>query len=104
VKHPEIYFELGGVLMKNNGGFAFGTFLVGAGFGAILALLFAPRSGDETRDLIAEKTQQGRDYIVEKTKQFKNKAQDLGQNAKDQVQQAVEAGQSAYHKAKDSSL
>ncbi|MFY9528493.1 MAG: YtxH domain-containing protein [Candidatus Acidiferrales bacterium] len=89
---------------KNNGGFAVGTFLIGAGFGAILALLFAPQSGEETRDLIAEKTQRGRDYIVEKTNQFKNKAQDLGQNAKNQIQEAVEAGQSAYHEAKDSSL
>ncbi|MFY9530677.1 MAG: YtxH domain-containing protein [Candidatus Acidiferrales bacterium] len=89
---------------KNNGRFAFGTFLVGAGFGAILALLFAPQSGEETRDLIAEKTQQGRDYITEKTKQFRNKAQDLGQSAKDQIQEAVEAGQSAYHEAKGSSL
>ncbi len=89
-------------MKKNNGGLAFGTFLVGAGFGAILALLFAPQSGEETRDLIAEKAQQGRDYIIEKTKQFRNKAQDLGQNAKDQLQQAVQAGQSAYHEAKGS--
>ena len=37
------------------GGSVFGSFLLGAMIGAVVALLFAPRSGKETRDIIAEK-------------------------------------------------
>lgn len=33
----------------------FGTFLLGGLFGAVLALLFAPRTGKETREMLAEK-------------------------------------------------
>ena len=36
------------------GGSVFGAFLLGGLVGAVLGLLFAPRSGKETRDMIAE--------------------------------------------------
>jgi gas vesicle protein len=38
------------------GGSVLGAFLLGGLVGAVLVLLFAPRSGKETRDMIAEKT------------------------------------------------
>ena len=36
-------------------------FLVGAGIGAVLALLFAPKSGEELRNDIADATRKGID-------------------------------------------
>ena len=38
-------------------------FLTGAIIGATAALLYAPKSGKETRQYIADKTQQGRDAV-----------------------------------------
>ena len=37
------------------GGSVFGAFLLGGMVGAVLGLLFAPRSGKETRDMLAER-------------------------------------------------
>ncbi|TLM77899.1 MAG: YtxH domain-containing protein, partial [Actinobacteria bacterium] len=39
------------------GGSVFGAFLLGALVGGVLGLLFAPRSGKETRDMIADKAE-----------------------------------------------
>ena len=38
-------------------------FLVGGGIGAVVALLFAPRSGRETREIIAQRANESRDKV-----------------------------------------
>ena len=48
---------------KSSGGDKFLYFLAGAGIGAVLALLFAPKTGRETRDLLTRKTNEGRDFV-----------------------------------------
>jgi len=42
----------------NNSGRTTVTFLTGLGIGAAIAVLFAPRSGEETREWIADTTEQ----------------------------------------------
>src|SRR6267378_6890575 len=49
-------------------------FLVGAGIGAILALLFAPKSGQELRNDIADATRKGIDRSREAATQLGNRA------------------------------
>ena len=39
-------------------------FLVGGGIGAVVALLFAPRSGRETREIIAQRTSESREKVL----------------------------------------
>jgi hypothetical protein len=46
------------------GGF-FGGFALGVIVGAILALVFAPQKGDETRDLVSERAMQFKDRATE---------------------------------------
>src|SRR5208283_2559420 len=60
---------------EGNGGSNFGFFLAGLGMGAILALLFAPRSGKETREYIAGKAEEGRDYVKAKTEDLRRQAE-----------------------------
>ncbi|MGH9343510.1 MAG: YtxH domain-containing protein [Terriglobia bacterium] len=88
---------------NSNGGSKFAYFLAGLGFGALVALLFAPWSGQETRDLIGAKTDQGRDYVTAKSKEVReqagqavNKAKDLVAQQKEQLSAALEAGKQAY--------
>lgn len=49
-------------------------FLVGAGIGAVLALLFAPKSGEELRNDIADATRKGIDRSREAAQQLGAKA------------------------------
>jgi len=49
-------------------------FLVGAGIGAVLALLFAPKSGEELRNDIADATRKGIDKSREAAQQIGTKA------------------------------
>src|SRR5438128_4503487 len=66
-------------------------FLVGAGIGAVLALLFAPKSGEELRNDIADATRKGIDRSREA-------AQQLGAKASE-VYDATRAKASEYYEA-----
>ena len=52
-------------------------FLVGAGIGAVLALLFAPKSGEELRNDIADATRKGIDKSKEAAAQLGTKANEV---------------------------
>ncbi len=58
-------------------------FLIGAGIGAITALLFAPKSGEELRSDIADATKKGLDYA-------RDTSRDLGERATEYYQQGFE--------------
>jgi gas vesicle protein len=76
------------------------TFVVGAGVGAVAALLLAPKSGEELRDDIAESVTDGVSQVRATGKDLKRRAQKVVDMARDQVQDAVDAGDSAYNHAK----
>jgi YtxH-like protein len=48
--------------MADNVGSKVTYFLVGLGVGALVGILFAPKSGEETRDFLAKKADEGKDY------------------------------------------
>ena len=92
---------------EGNGGSNLGFFLAGLGMGAILALLFAPRSGKETREYIAGKAEEGRDYVKAKTEDLRRQAEgavdkgkDLVTKQKELLSAALEAGKQAYQEEK----
>lgn len=81
---------------KGNGGkFALGA-LVGAAAGAVLGVLFAPRSGKETRKIIKDKAvdikEKGEDYVKDKAvvakealDKVKEKAEGVTEELKDKI-------------------
>lgn len=94
-------------MSDNNGGSKVAFFLAGAGIGAILALLFAPKSGQETRDYIAQRAGESRDRVAEKSKEYRERAEGYVDKArgsvakqKDQLSAALEAGKQAYREEK----
>ena len=93
-------------MSDNNGGSGFMWFLAGLGLGALVGVLYAPRSGAETRQAIMDKAEEGRDYMVTRAREAREQANqwvDRGREAysrqKDQISAAVEAGRAAYRDA-----
>ena len=91
-------------MSENNGGSNVAFFLAGLGIGAVLALLFAPKSGKETREYITHKAEESKDYMTTKGKEFRkqaevavDKAKDVVAKQKEQLSSALEAGKEAYH-------
>ncbi len=65
-------------------------FLAGLGVGAVVALLFAPKSGEETRKMIAQKAGEGKDYIATKGKEFGRQAGEMVDRGKEAVSRQKE--------------
>lgn len=78
------------------------AFAIGMGVGAILGLVLAPQSGEETRTMLREKAQGGIDEAVEQGKKVARKAQRAADSAKEFVNDAMEAGHGAYREARNS--
>ena len=66
-------------------------FLVGAGIGAVLALLFAPKSGEELRNDIADATRKGIDRSREAAQQLGTKANEYYDTGKQKAGEYYEA-------------
>ncbi len=93
--------------MSDNTGSKFSYFLVGIGIGALIGILFAPKSGEETRELLTQKAEEGKEYAQKKARELKERAEDLLERGKqvagqqkDQIAAAVEAGREAYQREK----
>jgi gas vesicle protein len=71
-------------------------FLVGSMVGAAAALLFAPRSGEETRTEIRDKTIELRDRasdtVKDKVSQAKSKVEDVKDNVRGKVENFKQRG------------
>lgn len=78
------------------------AFAIGLGVGAIVGMMWAPQSGEETRSLLREKAQDGIDEAVAQGKRVARKAQRATDSAKDFVNEALDAGQGAYREARNS--
>jgi gas vesicle protein len=83
-------------------------FLVGAAIGVATALLLAPRSGAETRKMIAARARESADIVANRSRAVADKAStylDRGKEAlqqqREQLSAAFEAGKQAYLEEKD---
>jgi gas vesicle protein len=93
--------------MSDNVGSKVSFFLVGLGIGALLGILFAPKSGEETRDYLSSKADEGRDYAQKKARELRERAEDLIERSKEimarqkeSLSAAVDAGKDAYTREK----
>ncbi len=82
------------------------SFLLGLGVGVGIGMLFAPKSGQETRQIIKEKAEEGTEFIKQRGSELKDSASgwvDKGKEAvgrqKETLNDAVEAGKQAYRDA-----
>lgn len=93
-------------MSENNSNNSFVWFLAGMGLGALAGVLYAPRSGSETRDVLRARAEEGRDYVRTRAREARGQASewvDRGREVvnqqKDQFRAAYEAGRQAYQEA-----
>jgi gas vesicle protein len=82
---------------------SFVWFLAGLGLGALVGVLYAPRSGTETREVLRARAEEGRDYVRSRAREARDQAsqwadrgRDVINQQKDQFRAAYEAGRQAY--------
>jgi len=68
------------------------AFMVGAITGAAVALLFAPASGDETREYLGQKAREGRDRAREAAEQ----SREFYERNRESVTTAIDRGREAF--------
>ena len=79
------------------------NFFLGLGIGVGLGILFAPKSGGETRELILNKADQGKEFLKKQTATLQDtatnlvdKGRDLIGRQRDNINDALQAGKQAY--------
>ena len=84
----------------------FSYFFLGLGLGVAVGLLFAPKSGAETRELLLTKADEGKEYLKRRTSDLRESAEEVIEKGKtavsrqrDNLSSAVEAGKQAYREA-----
>lgn len=97
-------------MSDRDGGNSFVWFLAGLGLGALVGVLYAPRAGNETRDALRARAEEGRDYVKNRAREARNQAsewvdrgRDLVNQQKEQFRAAYEAGKQAYQEATSAS-
>jgi gas vesicle protein len=72
------------------------AFLAGAVAGAAVALLFAPATGDETRQFLSDKAREGRERALSAARE----GRETLRRQKDQVVSAIDRGREAFDKVR----
>ena len=72
------------------------AFLLGAVAGAAVALLYAPATGEETRERLAEKAREGRERAAEAAA----RGREVMNRGRQSVATAIERGREAYEQAR----
>jgi gas vesicle protein len=91
----------GGTIMSrdisNGSGTVMLAFVVGALTGAAVALLFAPATGEETREYLGKKAKESADrarVAVDQSRQFYR-------NQRENLTSAIDRGREAFHQARE---
>lgn len=100
--------EVPHIIIERESGGGFGSFVLGALVGAGLALLFAPKSGEETQEELRERAKQLRSAAETRMRDVQKQFEERLDSAREGVQvrvegvkEAVEAGRQAALEARD---
>src|SRR5579863_8178846 len=79
----------------------FGYFLLGLGLGVAAGVLWAPRTGEETRQLLADRAGEGADYLKSRTEEGKEYLRQRTEDVKESASDLYEKGKSTVSRHKD---
>jgi len=87
------------------------NFFLGLGIGVGIGMLFAPKSGEETRGLLMSKAEDGREYLKQQTSGLRDSATDLVDKCreiigkqKENLNDAIDAGKQAYREKVEANI
>jgi gas vesicle protein len=84
-------------MAKDNSGTIMVAFVIGALTGAAVALLFAPASGEETREFLGQRAREGK----LKAREAMDEGRDYYRSQRDNLVTAVERGREAFQQARE---
>jgi gas vesicle protein len=70
------------------------AFLIGLGVGAVVGMLFAPKTGKDMRRLISRKAEKSADYVSSKSKEWREQAEDLVDKGRKTAEKIADRGKS----------
>jgi len=81
----------------------FSNFLLGLGLGIGIGMLFAPKSGQETRELLKSKAGESKEFLKQRSAEIREQANEFIEKSreavgrqKEHLAEAMRAGQQAY--------
>jgi gas vesicle protein len=82
-------------------------FLVGLGIGSLIGVLFAPKSGEETREYLAKKAREGNELARKKAREMRDRVEETVDRGKEIITQtegridtAIDVGIETYNREK----
>lgn len=84
-------------MAKDNSGTVMVAFVIGALTGAAVALLFAPATGEETREFIGQKAREGK----AKAREAMDQGREYYNTHREHLATAVERGREAFEQARE---
>ena len=86
---------------RHGGGGVLVAFMAGAMVGAAVALLFAPATGEETRDYLTQRAREGRERAAEAARQGRERAAEAARQGREMVNRQKESLTTAFDRARE---
>ena len=87
-------------MAEENKAYGLAWFLAGLGVGALVGILYAPKSGRETRDELLTGARDGTDYVRNRAWQAAEEVSALVDRSKEQVGEYVDRGREAVDRGR----
>ncbi len=87
-------------MADDNNGQAFGWFLAGLGLGALVGVLYAPKSGRETREDLVSTAKDGTEYVRGRARVVAEQAGQLVEKGKSQATEYVSRGKEVVERGR----
>jgi gas vesicle protein len=88
------------VMAEESKSYGMAWFLAGLGVGALVGILYAPKSGRETRGDIAATAREGTEYLRDRTRKAAEEVSALVDKSKEQVSEYVDRGREAVDRGR----
>jgi gas vesicle protein len=89
--------------MADDSNNSIGWFLAGLGLGALVGILYAPKSGRETREQLISSAREGTDYVAQRGRdarehvtEWVDRGKEVVSRQRDQINSAIDAGRQAF--------